>query len=799
MKKISFFIFLVFCSIVARVNCANAEIIKSININGNDRITEQEISQSLKVKIGQNVSEDDLNNILKNVYSTGNFADIAINIKNGVLKVDLLETPIVGDIFFIGSDKFDADEVKKSLSIKSRQVYSKSKIKTDLEKLLVTFKKMGFLNIKIEPRFVFLEDNSVDIIFNIIEGGVSFIDEINFSGNNHFSSEVLKDTILSKQKSKMPFFGNPGNFVEEQLETDKMLIKMFYQDRGYPKVEVKDIIKTFNKRDYNFLLTYLIEEGEFYKIGDINVSGVEIDDEKVKKKIDKLVKKIKKGDIFSMSSIKEVQYYITKTLKENGYAGLSNNYNISYNEEDKTVNITFDINRINKYYIDQITIIGNEKTANNVILREMQINIGDLYDKEKIELSKNRLLMLGYFKQVEIKEETIPYSDLIILKIVVEEQFSGQINGSIGFSDYYGLTGNIIFNINNFLGKGYSFAVNVSRNSFSEGVDISWADPYMFSDKHAIGLSLGVSYNHFGKIWGPKTNFTRGLYYEGHGYSVYGGLSFELATRLSLSITLAHSMRYYKFTNEYPWELYQQFMGTRFTNSVGFSLTYNKMNRYRMATKGYRITYSASIAGLPKCQQYFKTSADFAANIQLFEEDLILHLEASGGYTLNLNNEQPLGMETMYSLGGYTKMRGFDFYGIGPVLQRVDRTGKIIDEYYYALEGKYYYYASAELRSPLFIPKDANVYLSAFVDIGSVWGFGSSQRETDLKDVKVDNVTVQAKEVIRDSNTLRISVGGAITWNSPYFGEIGLYYAKPILKAATDRTLEFGIKFGRGF
>ena len=178
-----------------------------------------------------------------------------------------------------------------------------------------------------------------------------------------------------------------------------------------------------------------------------------------------------------------------------------------------------------------------------------------------------------------------------------------------------------------------------------------------------------------------------------------------------------------------------------------------------------------------------QNTIDTLANIQLFGEDLILHLELSGGITTSFNKNVVIGMEQHFNLGGYTRMRGFDFYGIGP---RIVST--LYGPMYYASNAQKYYYATAELRSPIFIPKDYNIYFSAFVDVGSAWGFpGKTTRLAD------------GTEYVLDTWKPRVSVGGAITWNSPIMGEIGIYYAYPVKKESYDTTLNFGIKMGANF
>lgn len=809
-------ILLILLSFLTNITLANADIIKDFKITGNNRVSSENIIKYSGFKIGQNVSEKDLSSSLKKIYLTNNFADISLKIDHNILTINVLETPIIGDIFFIGSNKFNEDEVKKSLSTKSRQIYSKSRIKLDAEKLQITFRKMGFLNTIVEPRVVFLENNSVDVIFNINEGEMSYVKKILFEGNNNYSAGRLKDNIVSKTRSLISFSETDGAFLDSNLQLDKDMLQLFYQNHGYAKVEIADIDAVFDKMENGYILTYRINEGDIYKFGNskiVNNDPSLHNDTKLEKLIN-----IRKGRQFSMDKILDAKRNITTYLKSIGYNDMEIAYNFDFDENNKTVNISFVLQPTQKVYIDKITLLGNNKTKNNIILREMMIHEGDLYDKDKIELSKDRIYMLGYFKNVEIKEKLIDGTDLMELEIVVEEQFFGHFNFSIGYSGYYGIVGSVTTTINNFLGRGFTIGAGIERNGYMETYSANFYDPYIFTDKYNVGLGINASFSRFGDL-GGGTQYTSYLLYKGYSYNFGLSLSFELATRLSLSIGLSASKYKYNLMGGYGYKLYEQFLGSRNSQILSIGLTYNKQNRARFATKGYLLQYTVNFGGLGFMggQQFIQNTINANGNLQIFDEDLILHTEASAGIVNNLNKKNMIGMENLFTLGGYYRMRGFDFYGIGPRIQKeifLNNISYSKSTLYYAVEGTKFYYLSAELRSPLFIPKDYGIYFSAFIDAGSVWGYAGkesylSRKEGTIQQITGDNATttnpdtevinVSSTETVIDSNRIRVSAGLAITWNSPLLGEIGFYYAKPLVKHKYDRSLEFGIRMGRSF
>ena len=790
MKYILRLLFCIF--IIHSLKNVNADIIKSISVSENSRITKDAIINFSGLKKGQNFDKYTLNNALKQIYRSGNFADVKIINSNEDIGITVLETPVVGDVFITGDYQFDADTVKKSLLTKSLQVYSKSRIKMDMERLQLTMKKMGFLNIKIEPRVVFLENNAVDVIFNINEGKMSYINDIIFEGNKNVSNRKLKSIILSKPRSVFTISSADGAIVDENIDKDVEMIETFYKNHGYAKAKVVNAMASFDKQDYDFILHYKIEEGNLYTFGNSSINSSLHTITKDSLFLD--IIKLKQGQRFSLETIEKTKRKIVEYLNARGFSNIQPKHELIFNDEDKIVDVEYTLDIGQKVYIDKIKISGNHKTFNNVILREMMISEGDLYDKDKINLSRDRIYMLGYFKNVEIKENPIANSDLIDLEIIVEEQFFGRINLSIGYSGYYGIVGNIGLSINNFLGRGYGVSIGIDRSGFMESYSIGFFNPYMFSDKYNIGLGVNANFSRFGDI-GGGTKYISNLLYKGYSYSGSISVSFELANRLTLTTTIGISKYLYKMLGSYSYQLYEQLLGTRNSQYIGLSLTYNKMNRVRFATKGYLLRYGVTFGGIGITggQQFIQNTASAIGNIPIIGEDLYLHIEANGGILNNLNKNNIIGMENLFTLGGYTRMRGFDFYGIGPRIQKIAANG-ITSTLYYATEGNKYYYLTAEFRTPLFIPKDYGVYFSAFIDAGAVWGFAGISDHA-----KYTTNDIEYREIIKDSSRMRVSGGLGITWQSPMFGEIGFYYAKPFVKQTYDTTLEFGIKMGANF
>ncbi len=778
------------------IHISKAQIIKDIQITGNNRTGKDIILSQLEINKGDNITLQNINNMVKKLYLSEYFADISIDIdNNGILNINVLENPVVADVYITGDSKIDADDIKKQLSTQSLQLYSKNKIKFDMNGLYDVYQKMGYLNVSIKPKVVALEDNTVDIIFNIKEGEPSYVRTINFYGNKHYTNFRLRENIFSKERSPIAFTKTSGSFAEENLSNDKQALINFYHSRGYPTMKVSNIVAGFDKEQFGFVIDYFIEEGDYYKFGDITIDS-SISKFQNNKDILKLIH-TKRGKEYNINKIEMSLIEISNYFGNHGYSNVKPVYELDIDEDKKVVNIKYSFEIKEKLYIDKIIITGNTKTNDNVILRELDIQEGDLYNVNSITTSKDKLIMLGYFKNVDIKEHLLPNSDLVLLEIIVEEQFLGTSNVSLGYSNYFGLTGNLTLQIQNFLGKGYTAGISLDKNAYIVIGKINFYNPYCFG-RHPVGFGFSLFGSYFGDMSFGDSKYIANIPYKGFSFGANFTFTFELYNRLYLNVDLGYSLSQYLTKTNFSYTLYNQLMGNRQNTYLGIGITWNKMNRARYSTKGFMLQGNITFAGfgMPKQQQFIKYTGQFIGNLQLYGEDLILHTEIMGGILQQLSDQrQVIGFENMFSLGGY-QMRGFNFYGIGSNIYST--------EYGYmsmAIDSKKYYYGTIELRSSLFIPKDYGIYISAFVDIGAAWGFAGRDRQVStLMLVQTEKGTAlkRVEEQVVESYKPRISAGVGITWNSP-MGAIGLYYAKPLRKEEFDQTMEIGLKLGTQF
>jgi outer membrane protein insertion porin family len=767
-----------------------AEKISSISIHNVKRISNEAFMDHFWIKKGDKFEPSKLNNAIKRIFNLGLFADISVNIindekKDKIINIYVTENPVINEVFFNGNDKVDNDTLKKIVATQSRGSYTKEKIKEDLDKIYGAYQKMGYLNIYVEPKVVFLEENKIDVVFNITEGDVSNVSRIIFIGNESFFNFTLKEQLLSQEKLWINPFSKNGRFEEDKLAMDKNLLTEFYMNKGYANCKIHNPLATFNNKNFHFLLTFFIEEGGVYHFNDYSIES-EIQNEIVNKIITNAENYLnfQKGDKFSKEKIAKTAEKIKFLLSQNGYAFSEVDYTTKLNEDEHKADIKFKIKKSHMMYINKINISGNSTTKHQVIMREMMIHEGDLYDNEKIQLSKDRLTMLGYFKKVEINEKMKPNSDLMDLEIELEEQFFGNMNFSIGYSSFEGIIGTIQASINNILGYGYSGSIGISRSGWQESYNLGLYDPYLIKD-YNIGLGFNAFYTRFGDL-GGGTAFTSMIPYQGQTFGFTLNSGFEIINRFTYNIDLITSFTQNSISTSLSYKLYEQLIGSRSTYAIAHSITWNQLDQARYATKGYLLKYTEKYGtGLANSQEFISRIANGMAYIPVIGDNLTLFLSAEGGFVQNLNKNKQVGIENLWSLG-YYKMRGFSFFGLGPRIG-VENANGTMSYMPYAVQGMNYYVLTAELQSPLFIPKEYGIKFAAFIDVGSVWGFSGMQTSIDRGNGRTERIF--------DSASVRMSAGVGLMWQSP-LGEIRFDIAQPIIKEVYDTPMMFNIRFG---
>lgn len=547
---------LLLCSIY--VNTTNAEVINSIDVRGNQRVDSNTILTQISIKKGENIDDNNINELVKSLHNTELFDDVKIQKQlNGKLVIKVKEKPIVKQIRFIGNKKLKTDDIKKMLKnalIKPNETLSTKKIKNVQMALLEIYRRMGLYNAFVDVKIIKHSNNQVDLEYQIRESKPTTISRIIFKGNNKIPVSDLRSTIFSKEKKWFRFFAQDDKYDETRVEMDKKAIEHYYKKNGFAQAEVTHTNIELNKERTGFIITFTIDEGEVFKFGNIIINS------KVKKiNTNNLTykKRCKKGRAFNIELLALEQSNIIKAISKQGFVAIDIEPSFKYNKENKTIDIVLNIIETDKKYISKIIIRGNDKTRDSVIRKEIPFEEGDMYSKSLLDNAENNLKSTGFFEGVELKQHPDPLSpDKCIVETNVVEARTGMVQFNASYSTSEGPMIQFGYGEQNFLGTGKAvqLSLNTGRSLIGRGYSVKengdinkLKREYKFeplksanlsiSDSHLFGRDLSGGISLFKYSSTPFDNFLIKTY----GASV--DLSYALGDHLSQSWDLGLSRR----------------------------------------------------------------------------------------------------------------------------------------------------------------------------------------------------------------------------------------------------------------
>ncbi len=739
--------------------------ISSIDIEGNRRVETPTIMSYLDIKPGQVVSEDKIEEILKNLFATGLFADVVIEQHGDRLLIKVVENKIINRIAFEGNERLKDDILLPEIGLKPREVYTPAKVQEAAQKIRDMYRLSGRYGAKVEPKIVEREQNRVDLIFEINEGSLTRINKIIFVGNHRFSLSRLKSVILTRESRWYRFFSSDDTYDPDRLAYDKELLRRYYHHHGYADFKVDSVVAELDPDAQEFYITYTLDEGAKYCFGEVKLT---INLPKLKPDGLKELITLEKGEDFDSKEIERVVDKLNMAIGERGFAFVEIEPKLKRHPETLTIDVDFVVKEGRSVYINRIDIVGNDRTDDDVIRREIRLCEGDPYNSVLIKRSEQRIENLDFFKKVEIKREETAAPDKIDLKVEVEDKPTGSFQFSAGYSTTDGPLGSVTMNERNLMGRGYdlysSAMVSKRAMDFHTGV----TDPYFLGKPLVGGIDLFHSSRKYNTKSQDQTGYrqmkTGGTFSLGYDLTEYLGQSFSYTVRRDFIDDIRKKAS--------PFLRAQR--GTWFVSSVGHGLFYDKRDSSIDPTQGYFAGLTNEIAGLGGNVRFFKNSVKAGFYVPFDEEHKwVLGTKGAGGAMTAIGSKKTRVVDR-FELGGDT-FRGFTDSGIGP------RDIHTKD----ALGGLLFYKGTVELAVPLGLPDELGIRGSIFTDFGSVWHSSNKSRPPDI---------------IRSNNMrFRASAGLGVTWRSP-FGPIGVTFAKPYVYIKhVDRKELFRLNFGTTF
>lgn len=745
-------------------------IISDIEVVGNQRIEAGTVRSYLTVAPGDPYDEEKVDESLKNLFNTGLFADVTITRRGDRLTVNVIENPIINRIAYEGNKKLDNDKLSKEVRLRPRVVYTRAKVRADVQRILELYRRSGRFAAQVEPKVIQLPQNRVDLVFEISEGPKTTVSKINFIGNKRFSQGDLRSEIATRESRWWRFLTSDDTYDPDRLAYDRELLRQFYLSKGYADFRVVSAVAELSPDKKDFYITFTIEEGEVYDFGEIDVESEirDVNPDELRPLI-----KTQSGKRYNAKLIDSTVEAMTEAAGLKGYAFVDIRPRVRRDRDKRLINITYRVLEAPRVYVERIDIHGNVRTLDKVIRREFRLVEGDAFNSARIRRSRERIQALGFFREAEIEQLPGSSEDRTVVDVSVQEQSTGELSLNVGFSSVENFIAGFGISERNLLGRGQVLRAQFSISSRRTQIDLGFTEPYFMDRPIAAGVDL----------YAREADYRReSSFFQ----TTYGG-----SLRAAFAITEYWTMgtRYvlrrdeiegvFNTTNRYLLAA----EGTFTTSSVGYSLIYDDVDDRLNPTRGQRFVVSQDVAGLGGNVRYLRTVANYDRYFPLSER-WVLKLAGEGGYIFGLGEDVRLNDRF------FNTVRGFEPRGIGPRNQRiVDGKPQEPDD---SLGGNIYYVTTAELLIPLgSAANELGLKSSFFVDAGALFSID----DEDILDVPAG----QAQQIIvGDKAKPRVSIGVGFSWNSP-FGPFRIDFAKALVKDDADQTEFFQFNISNQF
>ena len=811
-----------------------AGVIRSIQVKGAERLEPETVRSYANLVPGQEYTAETLDQALKDLYATELFADVVITgAETGNLVITIRENPVINRIVLEGNKRIKNDKILPEIKLAPRQIFTRSKVRADVDRIIELYRRQGRFAASVEPKIVQLDQNRVDLVFEITEGDKSKVRAINIIGNQEYSDWRLRKEMYTRQAGGLlSFLKQNDSYDPDRLAADQQKLRAFYLTEGYADFRVVSALAELTPDRRDFVITYVVEEGPRYRFGTIEADSAlrDFPAEQVMAQV-----KLDQGEWFDAKAVEDTVTDISAAAGNLGYAFVDIDPTYDRDVEKKVMNLTFKVLTSPRVYVERIDITGNTTTRDKVIRREFRINEGDAFNAQRLKRSQDRLQSLGYFQeQLEIKQTEGSAPDRVILGVNVEEKPTGQLSLSGGYSSLERFVIQLAVSQNNFMGKGQALDAGINWSRYSKSISAGFTDPFFMDKQILLGFQLfRRDYSSFNYIGNERNTTyeqvsTGGVLRTGFPLTEY----WSAGGRYSLihdDVTLDESTFYTNGECD-PLKAGRYLcdeLGGRVTSLLGVSTLYDDTDGIR-PTRGQRLVLSSDFAGLGGDIKYVRVTAN-ATKFKSFGA-WVVSLHGEGGYIKALQDSPAPFIDPIRLTDRFfgPQLRGFDIRGIGPRVQRIpyntDGTlnrdeARITD----ALGGRAYYQARLEVELPISASlRSLGLRPSAYVDAGSLWSItkpqltdilnictlkaGQSGQVTILQapgDPACDpvkyNIAPGFKELFQgNSPKPRLSIGIGVNWVSP-FGPLRIDLAKALLKQEGDDTKLFSFNVGTQF
>ena len=787
----------------------------TILVEGNQRIESATIKNYAGIYEGVTVSDGDINDAYQRVLQSGLFESVEIDPQGDVLTIAVVEFPTVNQIVFEGNQRINDSVFERIIESRPKQVFSPSKAERDADLIAEGYLRDGRVSARVTPKVIRRSDNRVDLVFEIFEGQAIEVKRIGFVGNRSFSDRRLRRVVESKQAGLLRFLTKLDTFVEDRLEFDRQVLTDFYASRGYVDFRVTGTNAELTRERDGYFITFNVEEGQQFRFGNIETvtDRTDLDADEFHQAL-----KLKSGVVYSPTHVDRSIARMERLAIQKGIEFLRVEPQITRNERDLTLDVTFSLNRGPRIFVERIDIEGNTTTLDRVVRRQIDVVEGDPFNPRQIREAAERIRALGYFASSEVNTREGSRPDQVIVDVDVEETTTGTLSFGAGYSSDQGLGVTIGFSERNFLGRGQILSADIAASSDTTNYNINFVEPAFLGRDVIFGLatqlqeteSANSAYDTSRGELRPSLGFpinddSRVTVYYSVGYSEV--TSYRGAGAGQTNLTKPNELMnspgvgvpgtkvpgtegyYCHKKNEDTDDIY---VGSNaYICAYGPSVLQNdvdqgRLNKHALGLRYLRDTRRSGlnpnagilldagieIAGIASDQEYIQATGRLMGQTRVLGEDVLLRSSLEGGI-INM-----LGGKRSRAIDRFTHqiIRGFDSNGIGPS-QRGERVG-----------GEKYAALKFETEFPIGVPDEFGVSGGAYYDVGSLWGLDKFGRPTDPNGPGIKSRDFKLRQV----------VGFALFWETP-LGPLRMNFSHVLDKQPEDKTRSFDLSVRTDF
>ena len=724
----------------------------SIDVVGNLRIESSTIRSYAGISAAQSLTAADLNAAYQSIASSGLFEEVEIVPNGARLVIKVKEFPTINRVAFEGNSRLKDEVLAGLVKSQTRRVFNPTEVEQDRAVIAEAYANSGRLAAKVNPKFIRLSDNRVDLVFEIFEGGLVEIERISFVGNRAYSDRKLRSVLETKQAGLLRTFIQRDTFVEDRIEFDKQVLSDFYKSRGYADFRINSVNAEISQERDAYFITFNIREGQKFSVGQIDVttdlSGIDT-------KAFARAGKVRTGQTYSPLAIENDITRMERFANQEGLEFLRITPRISRNDASLSLDVNYVIERGPRIFVERIDIEGNTATLDRVIRRQFRIVEGDPFNPSEIRASARRIRALGFFSNADVTSREGSNPEQVVVDVKVEEAPTGSLSFGASYSTAAGAGGLVEYSERNFLGRGQALSLKMTAGTGNQTYSFDFTEPaFLYND---LSLSLLTSYAE------TQRQFSQ---YNTSALKIRPQLSFPLSEQTRLGVRYQYTESKLSNASLSTGAVIGEelALGNISESGLGYTLSFDTRRTGLDPDAGVLARIEQDFSGLGGDTTSLKTTGLISGEMKVLGEEVTLIGTIEGGM-LSYSKGQSRVVDR-FQLGSGI-MRGFEPGGIGP--REYDSVNGVND----ALGGDKFAAMRLEALFPIGLPEEYGITGGVFYDVGNLWGL-----EYDSADIQYEK------------GAWRQAAGVSIIWITPV-GPFRFNFSRAIAKELLDTANDF--------